>query len=422
MKRNLFNSIMFTGIAAVICIISFAGCSSRLDPVTNENGAVLFSPKDSSDIDAEVLLYKGTDDAGRLLTSDIYTIGDRSKVYAAVKLLHREYNPGRDIMVHIDWIDPDGNSFFMKREDIANDDTVSEIKSAISIPADKRDPGIYKLRVYLYRELAVEKNFSLVDYNADSAAVFAENDAYPVKALIKLGSTYDRNNTIPKDTGTVFEISSKAKVFAGIAFENKEHYKGKEFSGEIRWCGEDGNPFYTKSFTVSPFDNFSGLTSAISANKSSREPGIYKLRIYLYNRLVGEKTFRLIPETKEELKVTNVKGIDAGIIFCSKVGKKSGKPYGISDNFAIKKKGRVHSLVTLADTRVKPGKSTIKIEWVSPDNESFYSKTYKISGKKKSTVLDNSISVTKEREPGTYKCRVYLDKLLIAEKSFRLSS
>ncbi len=243
-----------------------------------------------------------------------------------------------------------------------------------------------------------------------------------LKHAIKLGSTYDRNSTMPKDTGTVFELGSKAKVYAGIVLENKEHYKGKEFSGEIRWCGEDGNPFYSKSFTISPFDRSAELSSAVSANNSSREPGTYKLGIYLYNRLIGERTFRLIPEVKKEIKLTKVKGIDAGIIFCSKVGRKSGKAYGISDNFAIKKKGRVHSLVTIADTRVKPGKSSIKIEWVSPDNESFYSKTFKISGKKKSTVLNNSISVTKKRKPGTYKCRVYFNNNLIAEKSFTLSS
>ncbi len=423
MKKKFFLDITAIRIlAAALCVLLITDCSSRLDPVvSNEDGSVSYSPVDSSGINAKVLLYKGIDDAGRPLATNIFTIGEKSKVYALIKIVNRELHPGRDIMLHVDWIDPDGNSFFMKREQIQAADTLSEIHSVISIPAERRNTGEYKFRVYLFRELIAEKNFKLVNYNADSAAVFSVNFPYPLSAVITLGSIGVRDNSMPKDTGNVFEIKNKAKVYAGITLFNKEFYKGKEFKGEIAWCGEDGNSFYRRKFSISPFDTSAELSSAITANSKSREAGTYKLRVYLYNKLIGEKTFTLVPEQKEELRVVQVKGIDAVVVFCSKIGNKTKKAYGISDKFTINNKSHVHAVVSIADTREKRVKSAIRIEWISPGGGSFYNKTFKFGKKQIPTVLSNSISITRKRESGTYKCRVYYDKSLIAEKTFTLS-
>ncbi len=422
MKDKIVLDIKTGGLVLItaLCILLLMDCSSRLDPdVNNEYGDISYSPKDTIDIDAEVLLYKGSDDEGRPLITNIFTIGDKSKVYASVKILHRELHPGSNVMVHADWIDPDGNSFFMKREDVNAVDPLAEINSAISIPPDRRKAGEYKFRVYLFRELVAEKNFKLVNYNADSAVVFPANYAHPVSASIVLGSGYDRDNLIVKDTATVFEIKNNGKVYSGIKLINKEFYARKEFAGEIAWCGEDGKPFYSKSFKLSPYDTSLDLNSAVSSNPKSRKPGNYTLKVFLYNKLIGEKSFKLIPETEKLQKSVQVKGIKAELKFCSKVGKKTKKAYGISDNFTVEEKGSIYAVVNIADNREKPGKSEIKIEWISPEGKSFYSKNFKFGQTRISELL--STSVSKKRRPGKYICRVYFNKSIIAENTFTLS-
>lgn len=424
MKNSLsISGVMKTVLLAPFLVLIFAGCSSRLDPVVNnEFGSVLYSPKDSSDLDAGILLYKGTDKAGRFLVTDTFTIGEKSRVFASINILNRIHHRGEDIMVHIDWLDPYGNSFFKKREDLTADDTVSVLSSAISIPSDRRETGNYKFRVYLFRELAAEKSFFLVNYNADSAAVFPQKSFHPVSANIVLRGIRNHNDGAMNDSGTVFEIKNKSKLYAEIRLNNKDSYPGKEFAGEIAWSMEDDKPFYTKRFSISSFDTAAELNSAISTGIRLREPGDYSLKVFLYNRLIGERIFKLIPQKKEELKLQQLEGIQASIIFCSKVGKKTKKPLRISDRFTIKEKGSVYAVIPIKFMGIKPINSAIKVEWISPENEPFYSKKFKFKQTSISDTLSNSISVSKKRKPGIYKCRVYFNKVLIAEKPFTLNS
>jgi len=394
-------------------------CSSRLDPVMNEEeGSVSYSAKESSGINISVILHKGINEAsGNPISVKTFMTGAKSKVYASIKLLNRKFHPGEDMMLHIDWIDPDGNSFFMKRTDILSGDTTSELKSAISVQPGKRDTGQYKLRVYLFRELVAENNFSLVSYNPDSAAVFSNG---PVSADVFLGSRYNRKNVMPGDTGSVFEQKNKAKVYAGIRLRNRDALKGKVIEGEIDWCDED-RPFYRKSIFFSQHDTLKETGSAVSTDIKSRKPGSYSVKVYLYNNLVAEKLFRLVPEKEEKISVGKIKGIDADVVLCSKFGKKTKKAFGISDWFTIKDKAVVHAVLSLVDTRVKPaGKPEIRMEWVGPDKKSFYRKRFNLESKNITAVLSNSISLSNKRKPGKYSCRVYYSSTLICEKGFEL--
>ncbi len=161
--------------------------------------------------------------------------------------------------------------------------------------------------------------------------------------------------------------------------------------------------------------------SAVSADIKSRKPGSYSVKVYLYNNLVAEKLFRLVPEKEEKIIAAKIKGIDAGVVLCSKIGKKTKKAYGISDRFTIKDNAKVHAVLSLVDTRVKPaGKPEIRIEWVGPDKKSFYSKKFRLKSKNISDVLSNSISLSTKRKPGKYSCRVYYNTSLISEKEFEL--
>ena len=65
-------------------------------------------------------------------------------------------------MFHFDWIGPDGETFYMKRVYLSQQDSTLTISSSISISPEQRDTGEYKLRVYLFRELIAEKKFEVL--------------------------------------------------------------------------------------------------------------------------------------------------------------------------------------------------------------------------------------------------------------------
>ena len=81
----------------------------------------------------------------------------------------------KGLMLHIDWVDSTGNSFYKKRIDISSTDSSSKISSSISISPKKREVGNYIIRVYLFRELIAEKKFQLVETVPNSKTVKKKN-------------------------------------------------------------------------------------------------------------------------------------------------------------------------------------------------------------------------------------------------------
>ncbi len=421
MIRKLLNIVLI-----ILSAIILGSCSTRNETplINNDEGIILYAPKDTNGINAEIILYKGIDRiTGRPLIARSFMLANEGKVYTTVKLNNYKFHNDEDLMFHIDWIDPDGNSIFMKRVDISKNDSSAEIKSAISIQPGKRDTGNYKFRVYLFRELIAEKNFRLSDYNVDSADVFSNKQLDKISAEISLGKKYDKKKEIPVDTGSVFTIKDKAKVYAAINLLNKNLYKENELIGDINWCDSNDSSFFTKKINFSPYDESSEIRSAVSINNKSRQPGKYKLKVYLYGNLIGEKAFELIPEKKEKIQISKVKGIDASIIFAGRINKKTKKCLDVSDNFVIKNKAKVHAVITLSGIKDKKEKSSkIKVEWIGPDNKSFYKKSFKLTSENMS-LISSSISISpQKRNPGKYICRVYFQSSLICEKKFNLVS
>jgi hypothetical protein len=417
---NAINIILLS--LASVFIIS---CSSRVKSpaVNSEEGMVYFSPRNTNGINVKVNLYKRIDETtGLPLTAREFTLENKAKIYATVDLLNRNNNH-KNLMFHFDWIDPEGNSFFRKRFDIPLEDTSSELNSAISIQPGKRDTGNYKLRVYLFRELIAEKKFLLASYNVDSAHIFSGSDSGKIYANILLGSKYNKGKEIPGDTGNVFQIKPKAKIYANINLINKNLHKGHPFIIDIKWCDSSDSPFFDKRTSLSPFDNTSEIRSSISIGNKSKKPGKYIIKVNLYDNLIGEKIFELRPDKQKEVKSRDVKDIKAEIITCAGFSKKNKKARGISDYFAIKNKSKIYAVIYLTDRRKKKDNlSKISVEWVGPDNKSFYTKTFKMNLKKVSSTISSSISVSDKRVPGEYKCRVYYYSTLISEKIFHLNS
>jgi hypothetical protein len=73
-------------------------------------------------------------------------------------------------MFHLEWLSPDGETVYKKRIDWAPNSSTATLKSSIAIDPDRRSPGRYSFRVYLFRELMAEKRFEL---RADSTATAA---------------------------------------------------------------------------------------------------------------------------------------------------------------------------------------------------------------------------------------------------------
>ncbi len=406
----------------IIFSLLISNCSTRDEtPLMNQDdGSVFYAPKDAKGINAKIIFYRGIDkESGLPIEKDAFTTGSKSKVFAEIKLSNYEYHTDKDLMLHLDWIDPDGNSIFRKRIDILQGDSLPEIKTAIAVQPEKRDTGLYALRVYLFREQSAEKNFLLTSYNIDSAKVFPSDKSKQISAQIEFVKKKDKKD----DNGDVFMIKDKAKARASINFLNGNLYQGKELSGNIMWVDAKDSIVYDKSFHFSPSDTISEIKSAISINKESRQPGKYKLKVYLFSNLIGEKPFELIPEQKEEkIKVNKVKGINADITLCGKIDKKTKKCLNVSDKFTIKDKANVFAVVNISDNKEKKEKEAkIKIQWLGPKDKQVYQKIFTYESGKDSAMFTGSISISPDkRKPGDYKCRVFYNSTLIGEKKFSL--
>ena len=145
---------------------------------------------------------------------------------------------------------------------------------------------------------------------------------------------------------------------------------------------------------------------------------------------------------------------NAEVTFCRKVGKKSGKRIGIARNFQPAQKRSVSALVDFSN--VQRGRLyAVHLAWIRPDGKEMFRRyaevTLVAAGESEGfeTVIDwkkaenlhylkqNSqtsataeftlstrlnISHSRQREPGDYLLRVYLDRRLLLEEMFTLEA
>lgn len=151
-------------LALSLLVLLFAGCGGREEfGSEGEKGTTVFAPKEGEGIEAAITFCEkfGSKTGNPIREGTVFTVGEEEKVRALVEIGNARALGERDLMFHLMWIDPDRNSFYTKRIDITPEGDRAEIKSAISIPPDKREPGIYTLRVFLFRERIAEKTFEL---------------------------------------------------------------------------------------------------------------------------------------------------------------------------------------------------------------------------------------------------------------------
>lgn len=143
---------------------ALASCSSRSPvPAWGEDSTIVYPSKKPEGVEARITLYEKTSKkTGRPIgIGRSFTIGEDEKVRALVEIGNPEALGPRPLLFHLVWLDPGGSSFYTKSLELAPGDSASAVESSISIQPDKREPGIYTLRVYLFRELIAEKTFTL---------------------------------------------------------------------------------------------------------------------------------------------------------------------------------------------------------------------------------------------------------------------
>jgi hypothetical protein len=142
----------------------------------------------------------------------------------------------------------------------------------------------------------------------------------------------------------------------------------------------------------------------------------------------------------------------AEVILCRRVGKKSKRPIGVGTEFVMKESSRVSALVKVANVElgetnafhlvwIKPGEKEVTrryaevkvesseegyrtlVQWKKA-NDLHYLKERVQESEEISFVLTSSLntSLKKEREPGTYRFRLYFNRELLIEETFELTS
>ncbi len=104
-----------------------------------------------------MLIRKPVNEAG---VDSVFIIKEKGWVHACIDLNNKSQNK-KKLKISVDWIGPDGKSFYRKQSDLAPADIPATISSAISLSPDKRQPGTYFVRVYLFDKRIAEKKFEL---------------------------------------------------------------------------------------------------------------------------------------------------------------------------------------------------------------------------------------------------------------------
>ena len=402
----------------LILMMIFTGCASRKqEAVIDADSTFVYLPKKADDISAKITFYrKLSKKTGKPLDAAAsFAINEKESVRALVELENRFAIPGRELMFHLDWVGPDGSSFYLKPINLAANDSSTAINSGISVSPETRQPGEYLLRVYYFRELIAEKKFSLLPEIPDSILALTK-----ISARITFCKKIDKKTGRRIDVDTVFTIGKKGWVNAFVDLENRFAVADDELKFKLDWIGPADTSVYRKIITLSPGDSTTTLNNSMSVSPETRQPGNYQLRVYLSGELLAEKKFVLIPEPKlvppPAIKIT------ANISFCRSFDKTTGERIGVDSVFSIAKKGRIHAFADIGN-RAAYADKTMKfdLEWVGPDGNSFYRKQAELLPDDSATSINSSISVSPEtRQPGIYIFNIYLSDKLIAGKRFEL--
>ena len=403
----------------VIALLLFnAGCSSRSEhPVTLADSTITYPAKSADNISAKITLCRNISKktGKRIGEGTLFTIRENENVRAIVDLENIFKTSNRELMFHLDWINENGNSVFLKRIDLSPDDSSFTLISSLSISPEKRQPGEYNFRVYLFRELIAEKKFKLrPEYQYTSA------DVDNILKRIILCRTIDKETGDPIGVDSVFTIKENGKVRAIADLKNLDVFGDRELKFSFDWMDENGKSFFRKEVDLSPEDSSSTVSNSIPISPEERQPGKYILRLYFFNDLIAERKFEL--RNEPIVTVNKAKGIKANIELCKNIDKKTGERIGVGTVFTIAEKEKVRALVDIEKQSISKDQTmSFRVDWIGPNGKSVYKKQIDLNPGDSSSTINSSISISPEnRKPGKYIFRIYLFNDLIGEKKFEL--
>jgi len=272
-------------------ILIVAGCSSRIEtPVTEADSTIVYPAKNPDGIMAGITLFrKANKKTGRRIgEGKIFTIREKENLNAKIDLKNRFACGKRELIFHIDWIGTNGRSFYRKQIDLSPDDSSYAINTSISIPPDKRQPGNYSIRIYLFRELIAEKKFELIPESEDITSMVEKLDA-----KITLYRKKSKKSGKLIGEGNVFTIKEKAKVRALVDLGNRYAFDDRELEFQIEWKNDSCKSIYSKEIELFPNDSTTSIKSTLSISPNKRQAGNYIFQVFLFRKLVVEKKFEL---------------------------------------------------------------------------------------------------------------------------------
>jgi hypothetical protein len=318
MKRRIL--LLFS---IVLTWVVFYNCSDRLDiPTIEKDSTIVYPSKSENGISAKITLSnKISKKTGKpLRAGTVFKLQNRAKVYASIGLINYKSASQKELMLHIDWVDSTGNSFYKKRIDFSLTDSSSSIKSSISTSPPKRKPGNYTIRVYLFRELIAEKKFQLIESFQDSAIVKKKEVSKKknksdkkienqksikpkvkteiIEANILLCRKVSKKTGKPIGAETVFTIKDKANVKAIVSFKKPDIKTNEQMKFYFNWIGPDAKSFYKKRVVYTTSSPSFFISSSISITPEKRQPGIYTLQVIFRKKIIAEQKFELVTQTK----------------------------------------------------------------------------------------------------------------------------
>lgn len=273
-------------IIAIIVAMMLPSCAERESvPVVMPDSTIVYPAKDSNAITAKITFSRfiGSKTGRQWGIAPVFPIRVDENVYAVVELKNRMKHTDRDLMFHIDWLRPDGQSVYLKEIILPAGDSACSIESSVSSSPAIRQPGKYSLRVYLFRELIAEKYFEFRN----------ESDIESINANIVFFKNTDKETGEMIGVDTVFEIKKKGILRARIDLSGTGIYKDEELPLRMEWYGPDGESFYSKKVEINPADTSVFFTGSISITPDKRLPGDYFLRVFLFDEIITEKGFVL---------------------------------------------------------------------------------------------------------------------------------
>lgn len=292
---KMIKQFTFLVFLIIFLILTWTGCSSRYEtPVTEADSTIVYNSKKTDGISAGITLYRYINKkTGNLIgKGTVFPIREKEKLRALINIKNRFLHFDHELMFHVDWIGTNGRSFYRKQINLSPGDSSTTIKTSISIPPEKREPGKYYIRIYLYRELIAEKKFELIPETQYISSISEK-----INAGITLYRKKSSKTGKLLGEGNVFTIKKKAKVRAIVELENSSDYKNGELEFEIDWKQEGGESIYSKKINMNTEGTALTIKSSLSIAPKKRKAGNYIFKVLLYQKVIAEKKFELLSET-----------------------------------------------------------------------------------------------------------------------------